>query len=90
MFWKPTVPVLGDVGTFMRDLAAGLTGYNCDPEWISTLRERDEAKEITNKKVCTILFYGNVYYDVNIWGLVVRFIFLTFYIFLCNVCILYA
>ncbi|ROT78401.1 hypothetical protein C7M84_002879 [Penaeus vannamei] len=51
MFWKPTVPVLGDVGTFMRDLAAGLTGYNCDPEWISTLRERDEAKEITNKKM---------------------------------------
>ncbi|XP_037784059.1 2-hydroxyacyl-CoA lyase 2-like [Penaeus monodon] len=51
MFWKPAVAVLGDVGTFMRDLAAGLTGYNCDPEWISTLRERDEAKEITNKKM---------------------------------------
>lgn len=51
MFWKPTVPVIGDVGTFMRDLAAGLTGYKCDAEWVASLRERDEAKELVNKKV---------------------------------------
>ncbi|KAG7162141.1 Acetolactate synthase-like protein-like [Homarus americanus] len=51
MFWKPTVAVLGDVGTFMRDLAAGLTGHQCDVEWISSLRERDEGKEVINKKM---------------------------------------
>ncbi|KAK7084954.1 hypothetical protein SK128_003302 [Halocaridina rubra] len=51
MFWKPTVAVLGDVGTFVRDLAAGLVGYECDPEWVSTLRERDVEKEAANKKM---------------------------------------
>jgi len=51
MFWKPTVAVQGDVGTFMRDLCASLTGYTCDPDWISTLRERDEQKEIKNQKM---------------------------------------
>lgn len=51
MFWKPTVAVLGDVGTFVRDLAVGLIGYNCDTEWIASLRERDEAKEVTNIKM---------------------------------------
>lgn len=51
MFWKPTVAVLGDVGTFLRDLSAGLAGYQCDSEWLSTLRERDEAKELANMKV---------------------------------------
>lgn len=51
MFWKPTIAVLGDVGTFMRDLAAGLTGYQCDPEWVTSLRERDETKELANKKM---------------------------------------
>lgn len=51
MFWKPTVAVLGDVGTFVRDVASRLIGYKCDPEWVATLRERDEAKEATNEKM---------------------------------------
>lgn len=51
MFWKPTVAVLGDVATFMRDLAAGLTGYQCDQEWITCLKERDDTKEDANKKM---------------------------------------
>lgn len=54
MFWKPSVAVLGDVATFMRDLSAGLAGYQCDSEWLSTLRERDEAKEQDNMKVCVL------------------------------------
>ncbi|KAK3886330.1 hypothetical protein Pcinc_009506 [Petrolisthes cinctipes] len=52
MFWKPRVGVLGDVATFIRDLAAGLSGgYQCDPEWIATLRERDNTKEAANTKM---------------------------------------
>ncbi|CAL4141839.1 unnamed protein product [Meganyctiphanes norvegica] len=51
MFWKPTVAVQGDVGTFIRDLSANLTGYTCDPDWLNTLRERDEQKEVANMKM---------------------------------------
>lgn len=51
MFWKPSVAVVSDVATFMRDLAAALTGYQCDEEWITSLRERDEAKEAINMKM---------------------------------------
>ncbi|XP_050732912.1 2-hydroxyacyl-CoA lyase 2-like [Eriocheir sinensis] len=51
MFWKPTEAVVGDVATFLRDLSAGLAGYQCDSEWLSTLRERDEAKEQDNMKM---------------------------------------
>lgn len=52
MFWKPRVGVLGDVATFVRDMAAGLSGgYQCDPDWVATLRERDAAKETANIKV---------------------------------------
>lgn len=51
MFWKPTEAVVGDVATFLRDLSAGLAGYQCDSEWLSTLHERDEAKEQDNMKV---------------------------------------
>lgn len=59
MFWKPSVAVLGDVGTFIRDLTAGLAGYQCDAEWLTTLRERDETKEAVNMKVLVcFLFYS--------------------------------
>ena len=51
MFWKPTVPVLGDVGTFMKDLSSSVHNYSCDKEWISTLRQRDQVKEEANLKV---------------------------------------
>ncbi|XP_076030219.1 2-hydroxyacyl-CoA lyase 2-like [Oratosquilla oratoria] len=51
MFWKPTIAVEGDAGTFMRDLSANLTGYSCQEDWISSLKERDIAKEETNKKM---------------------------------------
>ncbi|XP_068238896.1 2-hydroxyacyl-CoA lyase 2-like [Palaemon carinicauda] len=55
MFWKPTVAVLGDVGTFVRDLAAHIMDYKCDPEWVATLRDRDEAKEASNLKMAEVV-----------------------------------
>lgn len=58
MFWKPSEAVVGDVATFLRDLSAGLAGYQCDSEWLSTLRERDEAKEQDNMKVLFYFIYG--------------------------------
>ena len=52
MFWKPTVAALGDVGTFMRDLAANLChDYTPDPDWLAALRERDAEKEDANRKM---------------------------------------
>ncbi|XP_067655613.1 2-hydroxyacyl-CoA lyase 2-like [Haliotis asinina] len=50
MFWKPTLAVQGDIGSFMVDVAAGMKGYKCDPDWVKTLRDRDEEKEIANRK----------------------------------------
>jgi len=37
--------VEGDVGSFLRELAAELPGHTSDPEWLDALRRRDAAKE---------------------------------------------
>ncbi|XP_052828506.1 2-hydroxyacyl-CoA lyase 2 isoform X2 [Octopus bimaculoides] len=50
MFWKPTVAIQGDAATFVTQLSSTLQGYKCDPEWLSTLRERDNLKEKANEK----------------------------------------
>ena len=49
MFWKPTVAIQGDVGSFMLKLAEGLGGYKCDPEWLGMLRTKDKTKEDANR-----------------------------------------
>ncbi|WAR03313.1 HACL2-like protein [Mya arenaria] len=49
MFWKPTVAIQGDAGDFIVQLAAGLKGFKCDPEWLNKLRGRDQEKEQTNR-----------------------------------------
>eukprot|EP00051_Salpingoeca_urceolata_P001093 m.38563 g.38563 ORF g.38563 m.38563 type:complete len:634 (-) comp11191_c0_seq3:338-2239(-) len=52
LFWKPHVACVGDVGTFVKDVAAELArlGYGGAPdEWLQKLRERNDAKESTNK-----------------------------------------
>lgn len=49
MFWKPTVAIQGDVGSFMLKLAEGLKGYKCDPEWLNMLKKKDQDKESANK-----------------------------------------
>ncbi|KAH3884535.1 hypothetical protein DPMN_008518 [Dreissena polymorpha] len=53
MFWKPTVAIQGDVGEFIMGLAAGLKGYKCDPEWLNSLRGRDQEKEDANRQKCS-------------------------------------
>ncbi len=48
MFWKPTVAVQADVGSFVTQLQRALTGYQCQPEWPAELKQRDEEKESGN------------------------------------------
>lgn len=48
MFWKPSLAVQADIGSFITELANTLqqgTPYVCDKEWIQTLQQRDTAKE---------------------------------------------
>ncbi|KAL1480945.1 hypothetical protein MTO96_050611, partial [Rhipicephalus appendiculatus] len=48
-FWKPTVAVEADVGSFLQSLTQALPDFKCDPTWIQTLRNMDNAKEEKNK-----------------------------------------
>ncbi|KAG7316250.1 hypothetical protein KOW79_019791 [Hemibagrus wyckioides] len=49
LFWKPTVAVRGDVGSFLLQLSKGLVGHRCPEEWVQSLKERDNAKEKANR-----------------------------------------
>jgi acetolactate synthase-like protein len=51
VFWKPTEALLGDVASAVIDIANGLQGYKCDPEWIQDLRQRDDKKELANRSM---------------------------------------
>ncbi|XP_076309908.1 2-hydroxyacyl-CoA lyase 2-like isoform X2 [Tachypleus tridentatus] len=51
IFWKPTVAVQGDVGSFLVKVSNNLKGYKCDEDWIIQLKERDEEKEKHNRKM---------------------------------------
>ncbi|XP_060559739.1 2-hydroxyacyl-CoA lyase 2-like [Ruditapes philippinarum] len=53
MFWKPTVAIQGDVGSFMVKLAEGMKGYKCDQEWLNMLRSKDTEKEKANRDKCS-------------------------------------
>lgn len=48
MFWKPTVAVEADAASFIVEVARGLKGYKCDPEWLGILKHKDEVKEKAN------------------------------------------
>ncbi|CAM9861217.1 unnamed protein product [Lampetra planeri] len=50
MFWKPTVAVQGDPGSFLVSLSAGLKGYKCPKEWARDLKQGDEKKEKANSE----------------------------------------
>ncbi|XP_053384559.1 2-hydroxyacyl-CoA lyase 2-like [Mercenaria mercenaria] len=52
MFWKPTVAIQGDVGSFIVKLAQGMQGYKCDTEWLDMLRNKDIDKEKANREKC--------------------------------------
>ncbi|KAF5891191.1 acetolactate synthase-like protein, partial [Clarias magur] len=49
LFWKPTVAIQGDVGSFLLQLSEGLVGHKCPEEWVQCLKERDMTKEKTNR-----------------------------------------
>ncbi|KAK3774800.1 hypothetical protein RRG08_034889 [Elysia crispata] len=48
MFWKPALPVLSDIASFITSVVHGLSGYKCDPDWVKLLRDRDIEKENAN------------------------------------------
>ena len=49
MFWKPTVAIQADVASFILELSRGLKGYNCDKDWIDSLKKKDAEKEEANR-----------------------------------------
>ncbi|XP_060772213.1 2-hydroxyacyl-CoA lyase 2 [Neoarius graeffei] len=49
LFWKPTVAVQGDVGSFLLQLSKGLVGHRCSKEWLQCLKDRDKTKEKANR-----------------------------------------
>nr|CAH0102816.1 unnamed protein product [Daphnia galeata] len=51
MFWKPTVAVQADVGTFLVELSEAADGMKWDPDWAATLQKRDKEKEVTTEKM---------------------------------------
>ncbi|CAL8335037.1 unnamed protein product [Boreogadus saida] len=49
MFWKPTVAIQGDAGSFLLQLSKGLKGHKCPEEWPQSLKAGDETKENANR-----------------------------------------
>ncbi|XP_034023883.1 2-hydroxyacyl-CoA lyase 2 isoform X2 [Thalassophryne amazonica] len=49
MFWKPTVAVQGDAGSFLVRLSKGLKGHRCQEEWLQSLKAGDISKENANR-----------------------------------------
>lgn len=49
MFWKPTVAIQGDAGSFLQRLSKGLKGYKCPEDWPQSLKQGDITKEKTNR-----------------------------------------
>ncbi|XP_005991216.1 2-hydroxyacyl-CoA lyase 2 [Latimeria chalumnae] len=50
MFWKPTVAIQGDAGSFLVKLAEGLKGYRCPLDWPQSLKQGDLKKEKANRE----------------------------------------
>ncbi|XP_043532820.1 2-hydroxyacyl-CoA lyase 2 [Chiloscyllium plagiosum] len=48
MFWKPTLAVRGDAGSFLVRLAEGLRGYQAPRDWTRHLKDGDVKKEKAN------------------------------------------
>ncbi|KAJ0063635.1 hypothetical protein NL108_004486, partial [Boleophthalmus pectinirostris] len=49
MFWKPTVAIQGDAGSFLVNLSKGLKGHRCSEEWPQSLKSGDTTKEKANR-----------------------------------------
>ncbi|XP_033108878.1 acetolactate synthase-like protein [Anneissia japonica] len=52
-FWKPSLAVQADVGSFLVSLQKGLKKFKCDEEWVKSLKSKDEEKEEANRKKAT-------------------------------------
>lgn len=48
IFWKPSVSIVGDVGTFIKSLSEQYSVNNCDSKWLEKLRESDDLR---NKQI---------------------------------------
>lgn len=49
LFWKPTVAIQGDVGSFLVRLSKGLKGHHCPEEWPQSLKAGELTKENANR-----------------------------------------
>ncbi|CAG6006188.1 unnamed protein product [Menidia menidia] len=49
MFWKPTMAIQGDAGSFLVRLSKGLKGHRCSEEWPQSLKAGDLTKENANR-----------------------------------------
>uniref|UniRef100_A0A674BX07 2-hydroxyacyl-CoA lyase 2 n=1 Tax=Salmo trutta TaxID=8032 RepID=A0A674BX07_SALTR len=49
MFWKPTVAIQGDAGSFLLRLSKGLKGHTCPEDWPQSLKAGDVTKEKANR-----------------------------------------
>ncbi|XP_017163552.1 2-hydroxyacyl-CoA lyase 2 isoform X2 [Poecilia reticulata] len=49
MFWKPTIAIQGDAGSFIVRLSKGLKGHRCPEEWSQSLKAGDSTKEDANR-----------------------------------------
>ncbi|KAG5844583.1 hypothetical protein ANANG_G00164050 [Anguilla anguilla] len=50
MFWKPTVAIQGDAGSFLLSLSRGLKGHRCPEDWPRSLKDGDRTKENSNRE----------------------------------------
>uniref|UniRef100_A0A6Q2XJH0 2-hydroxyacyl-CoA lyase 2 n=1 Tax=Esox lucius TaxID=8010 RepID=A0A6Q2XJH0_ESOLU len=50
MFWKPTVAIQGDAGSFLIRLSQGLKGHKCPEDWPQSLKAGDVIKEKADEK----------------------------------------
>uniref|UniRef100_A0A8C8MH52 2-hydroxyacyl-CoA lyase 2 n=1 Tax=Oncorhynchus tshawytscha TaxID=74940 RepID=A0A8C8MH52_ONCTS len=50
MFWKPTVAIQGDAGSFLLRLSKGLKGHTCPEDWPQSLKAGDVTKEKADEK----------------------------------------
>jgi hypothetical protein len=65
MFWKPSLAVCADVGSFLQELFMFLVDYKCSPDWLQQLQDRDAAKEKQNQKVMLLMFDRSVNISIH-------------------------
>lgn len=51
MFWKPTLAVQADAGTFITQLSQRIGKLVYDEDWLSNLKQKDNNKEEANRSV---------------------------------------